>query len=430
MSKHYALPTILRLIPHDCLRELFDSLKIDHSDLDWESQPKRNVAKLVEFINGLNLHKKEKVHQTLRSLITMGSEQAQTVLREIGFYEGDSEWATYMESEENLYRKLFYTLQNYRELYEKAQKLIKPLNMSWAQKRENLKRAIPHPDEEQMETIKLCIQKTYQKLGLGDRCTVEWMEHDGVFYLVAHPDDADEDILYHDEQDCLQVGTCHKTFEVCYALNSRNGTSKLVAKGMAKIKDELESGIYKGLFNIPLPPMERAVFNLAPVMSPDFRLWQDTEHLVVGRIRAIRAKWNGNEIVTFEVNNNTEIHEAAAQRGMAEALFGLTPPKVTSVVFDFTFTDPVTKIQDVYSFTIREPRYISMDIQNLEQERIILTILAKSGIITHEPVRPTIEQNCSKRLSLHANRQDTIQYSAFSGQEVPASNALCGAGAN
>lgn len=429
MSNHYALTTVLRLIPHDCLRELFDSLKIDHSDLDWESLPKRNVTKLVEFINGLALSKKEKVHQTLRSLSIMGSNEAQFVLREIGFYAGDSEWATYMESEENLYRKLFYTRQNYRELYDKAQKLIKPMNMSWAQKRENLIKTIPHPDDVQMKTIKQCIQKAYRKLGLGDRCTVECMEHDGIFYLVAHPDDADEDILYHDEQDCLQVGTCHKTFEVCYAHNSRNGTSKLVAKGMAKIKDELETGIYTGLFNAPLPPMERAVFNLALVMKSGFRLWQDTEHLVVGRIRAIRAKWEGQQSVVFETIDNTEIHEAAVQRGMA-ALFEPNGPKVTSVVFDFTFTDPVTRAKDVYSFTIREPRYISMDIQNLEQERIILTILAKSGIINHEPVRPTIEQSCSEGQSIHTNRQDAFQYSAPNGKEVSSGSALCGAGAN
>lgn len=430
MSKHYALTTILRLIPYDCLRELFDSFNIDHSELDWENLPKRNVTKLVEFINGLDLHKKEKVQQILRSLTAMSTEDAQYVLRQIGFDEGDVEWAAYMESEENLYRKLFYTRQNYRGLYDKVHKLIKPMNMSWAQKRENLVKAIPHPDEEQMATIKLSIQKTYRKLGLADRCTVESMEYDGVFYLVAHPDDADEDILYHDEQDCLQVGTCHKTFEVYYAFNSRNGTSKLMAKGMAKIKDELEAGIYAGLFNAPLPPMERAVFNLSPIMSPDFRLWQDTEHFVVGRVRAIRAKWDSKETVTFEVAGDMEIHEAAAQRGMSDALFGSNGPRITSVIFDFTFTDPVTGIKDIYSFTVREPRYISIDIQNLEQERIILTILANSGIIAHEPVRPTFEQSHIQGPALHTNRQDAFQYSAFNGKELPSGNALCVPGAN
>src|SRR5262249_42186656 len=138
MSRTFSIPTVLRMVPNDLLKEFF--LRLCHSDLgiDWDHAGKKDIDCFLRPISELRRPVLDGVEAALHSVFDRACETGITAWIEAGVQSADLTLATDMPQENGLYHKAMWALLNRSELVDKALLIHQVENMSWWRKRNDL----------------------------------------------------------------------------------------------------------------------------------------------------------------------------------------------------------------------------------------------------------------------------------------------------
>lgn len=198
--------------------------------------------------------------------------------------------------------------------------------MSYWRKRKNLPKTAAAVDKASVARLAELIKAHFSKTdGRGKNCEVEvyrWGDRD---YFFAFPEDhAQHGAEWEDGE--RKVRPHNPAFEVVFVYSQADGTLELNCRGATKA-DEALQGLFAqailGLDALPPDPKSKEVYDLAPLMKPDFEFTHDPDSgigtVVVKRLRLTSRVRAGDQLI---VSANTDrdrlaVYALAAEIGRA-----------------------------------------------------------------------------------------------------------------
>lgn len=99
MSRSYSMVTVIRQTENRYLRELFDSLGIEHSEIDWESLRQSEYEPILEWCETLPAPQRDELTEIFVKTFELASPEGQAALAEAGESLTDSAWRAFMLDE-------------------------------------------------------------------------------------------------------------------------------------------------------------------------------------------------------------------------------------------------------------------------------------------------------------------------------------------
>ena len=88
MTRHFSLPTVLRMTPNGLLKEFFERMEVQLLCLDWKHLGKRQIEPLLATIGWLPTEERARIEATLASIYELACDTGwQTILemaRQVG----------------------------------------------------------------------------------------------------------------------------------------------------------------------------------------------------------------------------------------------------------------------------------------------------------------------------------------------------------
>ena len=217
-------------------------------------------------------------------------------------------------------------------------------SMSFWRKRKNLPKQAAAVDKASVARLAELIKAHFRKTdGRGKNCEVEvyrWGERD---YFFAFPEDhAQHGAEWEDGQ--RKVRPHNPAFEVVFVYSQADGTLELNCRGASKA-DEALQGLFAqailGLDALPPDPKSKEVYDLGPLMKPDFEFTHEPDSgigpVVVRRLRLTSRARHGDQLV---LSANTD-RDRLAVYALVEEIGKALPLHL----FDVTQVELATTVQ-------------------------------------------------------------------------------------
>ena len=374
MTRQFSLPTILRMVPNELLKEFFDNSGHSEFDPRWSELKEREIEPILDYLTDLELAEQNKLEGALRNIFDLACPSGFDAFLEAGHNCGIKELGSIIPNELGPYGRAMWVWLHHRDIFDNAQIIFQVETMSWWRKRNDLPEIDPDLSAMAIANLERDISSLLKSHGRGKDCTVETMSRAGIDYFFAYPDDLVENVIVHDQDGKLSAEARRQTTLVVFAYNSADGSLETCSKLPKKIKERLEVIFADAILHWQLGPHEPdAVYELNQLKDPSFDLSLDPADALRVRIRKMRlsAKYCGRR---FHCEIDDDDPEDNIYKTLDDcANFDVIPRSewnATQVTFCFEFLPSAGRKHGKQSFDVTFPR--SCSLRNARPERIEL----------------------------------------------------------
>lgn len=312
MTRHFSIPTMLRMTPNALLECIFARLGHPMHQIAWEKLPQRHIEPILETIQRLPGHDQNAIEMVLHNVFDLACEHGLRAIREAAICTTAGGSAMYLPSEVGPYGMAAWAWLHYSEVFDRAMLLFEVDHMSRWRKRQDVPRGAARTSVEALSRLADAIGEILMRTeGRGQHCTVEYVRRgDGAQCFLAYPDDFVHTIIMHDEQGNLTPRCIRPTFDIAFAYSQTDGTLELNAKIPTRLKPELEDMFCEVIIGHgTLCPAREAVYNLNVLKDGPDRLETDPEDRVTPIVRRLRlAIPESHEMITLEADRSVGPH--------------------------------------------------------------------------------------------------------------------------
>jgi hypothetical protein len=294
-SRTYSIPTTLRMVPNDLLRQFFEELGYARLDIPWDELGQRDPKPILAALKTLPDVDLSLVDAELRTIHTLACDTGMVAIREAGeVFEVDPFAGT--PGAATPYHRAAAAWLAHREVVRHAVRIHRVDTLSWWRRRDDLPRYRPEPTPELCGRLARALSKFFlDEDNRGRECTVETLSLRGVDYYFAHPDDFLQPFTTHDENGELTTRPLRPTFQIVFAFNARAGTLDLNARVPAKLRPQIESVFATALFGHGLPKWsKRPSYALGQLRDPNFSLEADPQDGVRVELLQMRLEFRNS----------------------------------------------------------------------------------------------------------------------------------------
>lgn len=305
MTRHFSIPTILRMIPNGLLRAVFTRLGHPMHEVPWEKLPQRNIEPILRTLGLLAAAERDSLETVLHDVFDLACEHGSRAIRE-AVSSIAAEKPPFLPDVGGPYCLATWTWLHYPVLFDRAMRLHEVDCLSRWRKRKDVPRVVPRTSPEALSELASALGRILQKQeGRGQQCTVELARRaDGAVCFLAYPDDFVHTMLLHDRAGNLAPRNVRPTFDIVFAYDQAAGTLELNAKIPTRLKAELEDVFCRTILGeAVLHHGSDAVYNLNVLKEGPDCLETDPEDGVTPVVRRLRlAIPESRETITLEAD--------------------------------------------------------------------------------------------------------------------------------
>jgi hypothetical protein len=307
MTRHFSIPTVLRMTPNSLLRGIFSRLGHDMRRVPWPWLPPRKIQPILAALREFSPAEQCAVERAFQDVFDLACENGSRAIREAAS-SVTTEKPPYLPDVGGPYGLSAWTWLHHPALFERAMTLYEVDHLSRWRKRKDVPRVDPRTTAEALSDLAAAISAVLQREeGRGRRCTVESVRRaDGVAYFMAFPDDFVHTILHHDQAGELATRSIRPIFDIVFAYDQTAGALELNAKVSTRVKAELEDVFCQAILGQAAKrPASHEVYNLNVLKEgPDY-LETDPEDSVTPIVHRLRlAIPESRETITLEADRS------------------------------------------------------------------------------------------------------------------------------
>lgn len=275
MSRHFSIPTVLRMVPNELLRQFLSQLPYPCYSIDWNRMGERQAERLVHLLRMWPAEAKEFVESVLRNVFELACEAGQQALREAAKELNQPFTVFQAKSCGSLYQQAMWAWLETPEIFETALSLLQIESRHGWRKRDDLPRVSPRTDALTLERLGKAISHLLiDEQGRGQNCTVEYFQREnGTDYFCCYPDDFVQTITLHDDRGQLTTRSVRQTFEIVFAYHQPTGTLETSASLPPHLKGPLEEAFAGVILDVEIGPrIPRLLYHLNRLKDRNFRL--------------------------------------------------------------------------------------------------------------------------------------------------------------
>jgi hypothetical protein len=242
MSRHFTIPTMLRMTPNAQLEPFFRQLGVRLYSIDWPRLKERQVEPLQRAISWLSRPEQELVESALANVFELATEPGWQTIVFVAQSLGESNFAALVPLDACVYERAMWTWLHRPEVFCEALKQHQVSSLTRWRKRTGLPLMTPRITDASLRELSVGLSQCLRREeGRGQQCTLEYYRRGDTDYFVASPDDFVQSITTHDDSGNLVSRSLRRTFEIVYALRPDHGTLELSAKVAPAVKPKLEA---------------------------------------------------------------------------------------------------------------------------------------------------------------------------------------------
>jgi hypothetical protein len=301
MTRHFSIPTVLRMTRASLLRTLFNRLGHSMPYIPWEDLRKLRIQPIIDAILTLPPAEQHALEAALHNIFDLACENGIRAIREAAV---GTVGARIPSNVGGPYSASAWTWLEYPDVFDRAMLLFEVDHLTRWRKRKDVPKVTPSTAPEGLARLACVIGKILRrKEGRGQRCTVEHVRRaDGTDCFLAYPDDFVHTLLMHDKEGNLEPRAIRQTFEIVFAYSQEDGTLELNAKVPTTLKSELEDAFCETLLGQrPDRRWRDPPYNLNVLKEGPDRLDTDPEDHVTPIVRRLRlAIPESRDTITLE----------------------------------------------------------------------------------------------------------------------------------
>lgn len=376
MSRHFTLPTILRMTPNDLLQQFFGRLGHSLPCIDWLRLKDRQVEPLLSAMSALPREAQEQIESSLASVFELACEAGWQAILDAARQYGEGEPARRFPSGACAYARAMWTWLNRPEVFEHALLMHEVEGLPRWRKRTGLPILPPRITPDTVRELGVALSNCLRREeGRGHNCTVEYYRRrDDADVFVAYPDDFVRTVMAHDKQGRLLPRSFQQTFEIVFAYQAEAGTLELFAKVAPLVKPKLECLFGQIILGADIGPKSHTQpFNLNRLKDRYFCLETDPHDCLSVSIRRLRLDVPSHGRLTVEPDStgrSGDVYEVIDDCLNDEAI-SWDDVKISLATFHFKFDARPGRKAGTLKFDVAYPDRCS--IKSSRPERIELT---------------------------------------------------------
>lgn len=376
MSRHFTIPTILKMTPNDLLQQLFFRLGHPLRCIDWLRLRDRQYQPLMSAIENLSREAQQQVESALAAVFELACEKGWQSILESAREVGDSEPVERFPEDACNYTRAIWTWLNRPEIFDQALLRIEVDALPRMRKRSGLPllepRITPDRVRELGVALSVCLRR---EEGRGKNCTTQYYRRrDNADVFVAYPDDFVRTVMAHDEQGILIPRSMKQTFEIVFIHQAEAGTLEMFAKVAPLVRPKLEMLFGQIILGVDLgsKPHNR-LYELNRLKDRNFCLETDPADRVSASIRRLRLDVPRRGRLTVEPDGDGrggDVYQVIDEC-LDNQKVCWDEIKISQATFHFQFESQPGRRPGVLRFDVSAPDYCS--IRSSRPERIELT---------------------------------------------------------
>ena len=240
MTRHFSIPTMLRMTPNFLLARFFDHLGFVLPGVDWQRLRCSDIPNAMCAIRCLPEDAQQRIEKALGDVFSLACKRGLDSLLESALLSGET-WRA-AKPVADPYEEAMRAYLDTSGIFEKAVFLRQVDSLSRWRRFKGLPKQRPATSAEDLESLRIALcDLLSSEQGRGERCTVEYANRaSGADYFFAYPDDFVHTLPVHDDGGCLVSRSVQPTFEIVFAYLADEGALELYAKVPPKLKVRLK----------------------------------------------------------------------------------------------------------------------------------------------------------------------------------------------
>lgn len=382
MSRHFTIPTMLRMTPNLLLKQFFERMGVRLLSLDWRKLGERQVDPIQTALGWNPAEEQARVQAALASVFELACAEGWQAILDAARELDEGNPVTKLPEDACHYERAMWTWLNEPDLFAHASALQQFGNLTRWHKRTGLPILVPRITPATIRDLSVALSGCLKREeGRGSKCTIEYYRRNGTDYLAAYPDDFVQTITTHDENGSLVARPLRQTFEIVFGLRPDEGELDLYAQVTSSIKQKLIVLFGQIILGADLAPQPCCKpFDLNRLKQRDFRLDTDPADRVAASLCGLRLalpRWGDVTLKTRQSEPKRDIYDLM-DRCLNEKELRLDQVNVTlasfrleflagrrprSLTFDVSFPDHC-------SVRSRRPEWIALTHKYLRRWRI------------------------------------------------------------
>lgn len=371
MSRHFTIPTMLRMTPNLLLKQFFERLGVKLLSLDWRKLGEWQMDPVQTSLSWNSAEEQSCVESALSSVFELACASGWEAILEAARDAGEPNFAKQLSEDAGYYERAMWIWLNYAELFSQASTRQQISKLTRWRKRTGLPVLTPRITPESVRELGFALSQCLKREeGRGRNCTVEYYRrNDGTDIFAAYPDDFVRTVTSHDDSGALVARTHRETFEIVFALRAFEGSLDLYAKVASAIKPKLECVFGQIILGADLAHKAySSAFELNRLRDRYFCLTTDPADHVTASISRLRMDLPTGGRVIVEPDFGDDIYKFI-DNCLNERNVHLDEVTISSATFRFDFRDE--RRPSTVKFDVTFPDHCS--IRSRRPERIELT---------------------------------------------------------
>ena len=316
MTRHFSIPTVLRMTPNALLRQCFAKFGYLFLEVPWLKLHKWEVTPILKVLQELPPDQQTAVETAMHNVHDLACEKGVDRILEAVADLSHGGPSPYLPDVGGPYCIAMWAWLHHPEVFDRALVLHQVDSLSRWRTRKDLPRVEPGTSGEALSRLANGLSELFRaEQGRGHRCTVEHVwRGDQTDYFFAYPDDFVQTVILHDDEGNLTPRCVRRTFEVVFAYSRAEGTLEMHAQVPTRLKPKLEALFCRTILREAPEPAERqVVYRLNALKDTVFQLPTDPEDGVDATVCRVRLRIPGREWnITLEPRHARSRDEVAA----------------------------------------------------------------------------------------------------------------------
>jgi hypothetical protein len=243
MSRHFTIPTMLRMTPNELLKQFFDRLGHRLLALDWRKLGERQVEPILTTMSWLSREAQEQIESSLASIFELSCETGWQNILHVARERGENKLAQEVPRDSCVYARAMWVWIHKPEVFEQALMVHEVEALPRCRRRTGLPLLTPRITSATKHELGVAFSTCLRREeGRGQNCSVEhFQRRDGADVFVAYTDDFVRTVMAHDEQGRLIPRSFQQTFEIVFAYHAAKGMLEHFATVAPLVKPKLEA---------------------------------------------------------------------------------------------------------------------------------------------------------------------------------------------